>query len=335
MNGTLLPVIFRIERQATDQDGDGVPDWRDNCPTVYNPPSAPKHDVLPSAPTPPKCDYRHDDCDPQEVDCRKAEHQEAGGLGPRRDRRRLRVWQRRRHLRADRRLPPGGQLQSRQRQLHRRPRARRHLLLGRQRLQRRRDLHAPAPAWRSPPPTCPASTDPCQVSLCDMVDGCATTPAADGVACAVANGSGACNAGRCTVTTCNRRLRQLRQRRHQRLRARRQRRRVQLRRLRSRLQPHLRAPRVRRGLGVGQRRLARSRRPRQRRHRRDGPLRLALPARDDHLRRRPRLHDPRHPDGPGQPYCMTAWIRASSDAIPFLGITSPTPTATRSAWSTG
>ena len=36
--GSILPVRFRIERRALDQDFDGVPDFEDNCPTVSNPP---------------------------------------------------------------------------------------------------------------------------------------------------------------------------------------------------------------------------------------------------------------------------------------------------------
>lgn len=33
----ILPIRFRIERQAVDGDGDGMLDWKDNCPTVANP----------------------------------------------------------------------------------------------------------------------------------------------------------------------------------------------------------------------------------------------------------------------------------------------------------
>jgi Thrombospondin type 3 repeat len=202
MNGALLPIIFRIERQATDQDGDGVPDWRDNCPTIYNPPSTPKHDALPSTPTPPKCDYRHDDCDPQEVDCHKPETKKQAdsdhdGIGDACE------------------CGSGTVTCAPTDACH---------LAGSCDPTRGSCTVVPAPDGTScsdgnacngvetcqagncvagPPPACAASTDPCQVSLCDMVNGCTTTPAADGVACAVAHGSGACSAGRCTVKTCN------------------------------------------------------------------------------------------------------------------------------------
>jgi Thrombospondin type 3 repeat len=65
--GRVLPIKFGIERRAADQDGDGVPDWRDNCPTIYNPPV--RVPVLPARPvTPTRCDYNTSDCDPQELD---------------------------------------------------------------------------------------------------------------------------------------------------------------------------------------------------------------------------------------------------------------------------
>jgi len=69
IQGEILPVIFRVERSAADQDGDGVPDWKDNCPTIYNPPVPVPVDPKPTAPTPPHCDYRTSACDPQELDC--------------------------------------------------------------------------------------------------------------------------------------------------------------------------------------------------------------------------------------------------------------------------
>jgi len=36
LNGSVLRIKFRIDRPAVDADGDGVLDWRDNCPTVSN-----------------------------------------------------------------------------------------------------------------------------------------------------------------------------------------------------------------------------------------------------------------------------------------------------------
>jgi L-ascorbate metabolism protein UlaG (beta-lactamase superfamily) len=67
--GAVLPVKFRIERAAVDKDGDGVFDWKDNCPTVPNAAESLGADVIPSHPTPSGCDYHLSDCDPQEVDC--------------------------------------------------------------------------------------------------------------------------------------------------------------------------------------------------------------------------------------------------------------------------
>jgi hypothetical protein len=67
--GEVLPIIFRIERSAADQDGDGVPDWRDNCPTIYNPPVPVPVVTKPSDPTPAHCNYKVSACDPQELDC--------------------------------------------------------------------------------------------------------------------------------------------------------------------------------------------------------------------------------------------------------------------------
>ncbi len=67
--GAVFPVKFRIERAAVDKDGDGVFDWKDNCPTVPNAAESLGADVIPSHPTPSGCDYHLSDCDPQEVDC--------------------------------------------------------------------------------------------------------------------------------------------------------------------------------------------------------------------------------------------------------------------------
>ena len=68
-----LAIKFRIETRAVDQDGDGVVDWRDNCPTVPNGPGAPtppggSHDL------PVGCDNDWLECDPDESDC-------SGGVG--------------------------------------------------------------------------------------------------------------------------------------------------------------------------------------------------------------------------------------------------------------
>ena len=71
--GDILPIKFRIERAAVDQDGDGVFDWQDNCPTVANPPASLTADVVSVKPTPSGCDYDQSDCDSQEVDCVKGQ----------------------------------------------------------------------------------------------------------------------------------------------------------------------------------------------------------------------------------------------------------------------
>jgi len=67
--GEILPIIFRIERGGADQDGDGVPDWKDNCPTIYNPPVPVAVVAKPTVPMPAHCNYKVSDCDPEEFDC--------------------------------------------------------------------------------------------------------------------------------------------------------------------------------------------------------------------------------------------------------------------------
>jgi len=67
--GEILPIIFRIERGGADQDGDGVPDWKDNCPTIYNPPVPVPVVAKPTVPMPAHCNYKVSDCDPEEFDC--------------------------------------------------------------------------------------------------------------------------------------------------------------------------------------------------------------------------------------------------------------------------
>ncbi len=67
LDGT-LPIKFRIETRAVDQDGDGVFDWIDNCPTVANGPGAAQPPGAPQNP-PYGCDNEADECDPDEGDC--------------------------------------------------------------------------------------------------------------------------------------------------------------------------------------------------------------------------------------------------------------------------
>ncbi len=67
--GTTLPIVFRIETQAVDRDGDGVFDWLDNCPIVSNPPVYASQDTYTSGGRAPRgCDYEAEECDPEEVD---------------------------------------------------------------------------------------------------------------------------------------------------------------------------------------------------------------------------------------------------------------------------
>src|SRR5262249_78669 len=69
VRGQTLPIKFRIEKSSADQDGDGVPDWKDNCPTIYNPCVPVAIDKKPTTPTPPHCDYTRRGWDRQEFDC--------------------------------------------------------------------------------------------------------------------------------------------------------------------------------------------------------------------------------------------------------------------------
>ena len=61
-----LPIRFRIETRAVDRDGDGIVDWKDNCPDVPNGPGAPAAPLPPRDPAP--CDPEADECDPDEDD---------------------------------------------------------------------------------------------------------------------------------------------------------------------------------------------------------------------------------------------------------------------------
>ena len=70
VQGNVLPIRFRIETRAVDQDGDGAFDWLDNCPTVSNPPvRVPREMVAPARRVPRGCDPNVDECDPGETNC--------------------------------------------------------------------------------------------------------------------------------------------------------------------------------------------------------------------------------------------------------------------------
>ena len=133
-------VVARFSRSSSassaagaDQDGDGVPDWKDNCPTIYNPPVPVPVATKPSAPMPAHCNYKMSDCDPQELDCH----------GPRDAARSSRTFAPARATAPAARPPtpatsPAWHPSNRRVSNDHRPG--RHLLLGRQHVQRRRDL---------------------------------------------------------------------------------------------------------------------------------------------------------------------------------------------------
>jgi hypothetical protein len=52
------------------------------------------------------------------------------------------------------------------------------------------------------PPTCGAGTNPCQAASCDPVDGCRTAIVTDGTRCPLPNGQGICQAGTCGSPAC-------------------------------------------------------------------------------------------------------------------------------------
>jgi hypothetical protein len=192
VQGEILPVIFRIERLAADQDGDGVPDWKDNCPTIYNPPVPVTVDPQPSGPTPPHCDYHTSACDPQEFDCHghvtlqqpdvcscpgngascapaDACHAASmcdpttGACG----------------LTA---LPDGTSCSDG------------NACNGVETCQAGVCTAGAAPSC--------GSTEPCSVGVCDPVNGCQTAAAPDGSSCGLANAAGTCSGGVCGSPSC-------------------------------------------------------------------------------------------------------------------------------------
>jgi hypothetical protein len=192
VKGEILPILFRIERSAADQDGDGVPDWRDNCPTIYNPPVPVPVDTKPTCPTPPHCDYNTSACDPQEFDCHPSATLQqpdvcscpgngascaapdachvasmcdpstgACGMTPA----------------ADGTSCSDGNACN-----------------GVETCQA--GVCTPGAA-----PTC-GSTEPCSVGVCDPLNGCQTAAAPDGTSCALANATGICTGGACGSPQC-------------------------------------------------------------------------------------------------------------------------------------
>src|SRR5262249_42867627 len=73
VRGRTLPIRFRIETSAVDQDGDGVFDWLDNCPNVKNPPQQVSNDSPRATGRASwSCNPDASECDPQEQDCNPA-----------------------------------------------------------------------------------------------------------------------------------------------------------------------------------------------------------------------------------------------------------------------
>jgi hypothetical protein len=192
VQGEILPVKFRVEKMAADQDGDGVPDWRDNCPTIYNPPVPVVIDQKPTTPTPPHCDYNTSACDPQEFDCHPhVIYQQpdvcscpgngsscaapdachvAGMCDPSTGSCGMMA------------LPDGTSCSDG------------NACNGAETCQG--GVCTPGAA-----PSC-AGTDACNVGACDPVNGCETVAAPDGTSCGLDNASGSCKAGVCDDPVC-------------------------------------------------------------------------------------------------------------------------------------
>jgi hypothetical protein len=192
VRGETLPIKFRIEKSAADQDGDGVPDWRDNCPTIYNPPVPVVVDKKPTTPPPPHCDYNTSACDPQELDCHHhvtlqqpdvcscpgsggsctapdACHV-AGMCDPTTGSCGMMA------------LPDGTSCSDG------------NACNGEETCQA--GVCTPGAA-----PSC-GSSDPCQVGICDPINGCATAAAPNGTACTLPNATGTCTNGVCGSDVC-------------------------------------------------------------------------------------------------------------------------------------
>ncbi|HXJ22657.1 MAG TPA: hypothetical protein VMT03_20740 [Polyangia bacterium] len=190
--GSVLPIKFRIERRAADQDGDGVPDWRDNCPTIYNPPVPVP--VLPTRPvTPPRCDYNKSDCDPQELDCDKPVILKQpdvcscpgnGSSCPAPDACHTAGM-------CDPKTGACGQTAV----ADGTPCSDGNACNGLETCQA-------GVCTPGTPPTCSMADNPCTASTCDPVDGCKTVMVADGTSCPLPNATGACSSGICASPTC-------------------------------------------------------------------------------------------------------------------------------------
>jgi hypothetical protein len=192
MVGSVLPIKFRIERRAADQDGDGVPDWRDNCPTIYNPPVTVP--VLPPRPvTPPHCDYNKSDCDPQEMDCDKFVTYKQpdvcscpgnGSSCPAPDACHTAGT-------CDPKTGSCGMIPV----ADGTPCSDGNACNGLETCQA-------GVCTAGTPPVCGGGDTGCTSSTCDPVDGCKTATAPDGTSCALPNATGVCSSGVCGMPAC-------------------------------------------------------------------------------------------------------------------------------------
>jgi hypothetical protein len=190
--GQILPIMFRIERGGADQDGDGVPDWKDNCPTIYNPPVPVPVVTKPTAPPPPHCNYKMSDCDPQEFDChghvtlKQPDVCSCPGNGatcaaP--DACHVAMMCDPSTGACGMAAAPDGTSCSDGNTCN-----------GAETCQA--GVCTPGAA-----PVC-AGSGPCSVGICDPVNGCQTAPAADGTSCALENATGVCTGGLCGTPKC-------------------------------------------------------------------------------------------------------------------------------------
>jgi hypothetical protein len=190
--GEILPIIFRIERAAADQDGDGVPDWRDNCPTIYNPPVPVPVATKPTTPMPAHCNYKVSDCDPQELDChghvtlQQPDVCSCPGTGA------SCAAPDACHIASmcdpstgacGMTVAPDGTSCSDGNTCN-----------GAETCQA--GVCTPGAA-----PVC-AGSGPCSVGICDPVNGCQTAPAPEGTSCALNNATGMCSGGVCGAPKC-------------------------------------------------------------------------------------------------------------------------------------
>ncbi len=309
--GMTLPIKFRVERSAADQDGDGVPDWLDNCPTIYNPPV--KAPPLPPRPvTPPRCDYNKSNCDPQELDCllikgvlKQPDVCSCPGNGT--------------NCPAPDACHTAGMCDPTTGIVRPDRGGRRNALLGRERLQRRRDLPERRLYGRDGPQL-RRRHEPVHGRQLRSDRRLSDGHGGRRHQLLAAQWPGRVPGRHLRHAHLRARVRRLRWQRRQRVRARPVRRREQLRRLRQRVRRLLRGGGVHRDLGVGRRRVGtastatRSSSPPRR------PPVTTTRARRSASRGAASSPTPASPCNAGATYCLTAWVRGSGGASPFVGI---------------